>query len=66
MAKTAFDEFVKRQQASSQISEIDWAKQREEWLAYLDALYTLIEATLHEYISSGQIRCSFKKLSELK
>ena len=62
MAKTAFDEFVKRQQAASQISGIDWTKQRDEWLAYLDQLYTLIEATLHEYIASGQIRCSFKEI----
>jgi hypothetical protein len=62
MAKTTFDEFVKRQQAEAQVSDIDWAKQRDEWLEYLDALYTNIASILDEYISSGQINLSYREM----
>ncbi len=36
--KSDFDAFVKARQKSAQDPEIDWNKQRDEWLAYLNAL----------------------------
>jgi hypothetical protein len=62
MAKTQFDEFVKRQQTSSATTEINWDQQRDEWLAYLDQLYKLIEEFLYDYVDSGQITCFYKEI----
>jgi hypothetical protein len=63
MAKTSFDEFVERQQASSsENAEINWGEQRDEWLSYLDQLYKLIEDFLKEYIESGQITRSYQNV----
>jgi hypothetical protein len=60
MAKTAFDEFVERQQASdSDVSQIDWNKERGEWLAHLNELYEITEDYLQDYISTGRISCSY-------
>jgi hypothetical protein len=63
MAKTSFDEFVERQQASSsEIAEIDWDQQRDEWLSYLNTLYDLIEDFLRDYLESGQITRSYQNV----
>jgi len=53
--KSDFDAFVKAQQKSAQDAEIDWNKERDEWLAHLDALYKKIEELLGDYVKSGQI-----------
>ena len=53
--KSDFDAFVKAQQKSRQDAEIDWNKERDEWLAQLDALYKTIEELLGDYVKSGQI-----------
>ena len=53
--KSDFDAFVKAQQKSAQDAEIDWTKERDEWLAHLDALYERIEELLGDYVKSGQI-----------
>jgi hypothetical protein len=57
MAKSSFDEFVARENASAaaESTEINWGQQRDEWLAYLDRLYALIEDYLQTYFASGQI-----------
>jgi hypothetical protein len=52
-SKTEFDAFVQAQQGAQ--SDIDWSKQRDEWLAYLNELYHQIESLLGDYIQSGQI-----------
>ena len=59
MAVKEFDEFVKRQQETGQT---DWDREREEWLAHLDALYRDIETMLSTYISSGQIGIRYKNV----
>lgn len=67
MASISFDEFVKRQQtASSDGSAVDWAKQRDEWLAFLIDLYSKIESFLRSYLSSGQVKREYHdiKLNE--
>jgi len=54
-SKSDFDAFVKAQQKSAQDAEIDWSKERDEWLAYLDVLYKRMEELLGDYVKSGQI-----------
>ena len=62
MAATDFDEFVKRQQQLSAAAEeelpLDPKKELEEWLNYLNGLYSDIQMYLKDYISGGSI--SFK------
>ena len=64
--KSEFDAFVKAQQKSAQNAQIDWNKERDEWLAYLDSLYETIEEFLGDYVKSGQIllRYSSVELNE--
>lgn len=63
-----FDDFVKRQQPPAGILSgagdvVDWNKEREEWLGYLDALYAKIRLFLKEYIDDGSIRIEFDEIS---
>jgi hypothetical protein len=56
-----FDEFVKRQQPLSEAERVDWNKERDDWLAYLNALYSKIEAFLKEYVDNGSISLDYKE-----
>jgi hypothetical protein len=70
MAKTDFDDFVRRQQQLSAAAEqevpFDPKKELEDWLHYLNALYADIQAYLKDYISGGSIsfRIEKKELNE--
>jgi hypothetical protein len=56
-----FDEFVKRQQEGVGVAvSVDWGKERDEWIAHLNALYARIESLLNKYVSSGQIRFGYR------
>ncbi len=55
MAKQEFAEFVKRKTAQVQ-DEVDWAKERANWLQALDALYTRMEEHLRPYTQAGEIK----------
>jgi hypothetical protein len=59
MTVKEFDEFVKRQQEAT---EVNWDRERDEWLAYLDELYSKIETMLNGYTSSGQINIRYKTI----
>jgi hypothetical protein len=63
MAKNDFDEFIKRQQTSTSIASlVDWDKQRDEWLDFLNTLYTQIEAFLQTYISAGEAQRRYEDI----
>ncbi|HLW84319.1 MAG TPA: hypothetical protein VKR60_03835 [Candidatus Sulfotelmatobacter sp.] len=64
MASKDFDEFVKRQQGGASVAavEINWEKERDEWLAHLDRLYSKIESFLKKYVSSGQIKYEYRPI----
>ncbi len=56
-ADTLFEDFVKRQQQPRSDDEaIDWNKERDEWLDYLQQLYSCIAEYLDEYIKGGTIK----------
>ena len=59
MTVKEFDEFVERQHGAA---AVDWDRERDEWLAYLDELYGKIETMLGKYVSSGQISIRFKPI----
>ena len=55
-ADIQFSEFVKRQQRQVAVDNaIDWNKQRDEWLDYLQQLYNNIKEYLASYIDGGEI-----------
>jgi len=61
MDNRTFDEFVSRQQESvPETASVNWEKQRDEWLAHLNRLYSSIESFLSKYVSSGQIRYEYR------
>lgn len=58
-----FAEFVKRQQVSlNGETDVDWAKEREEWLDHLATLYQSIELFLKDYLDQGAIRISYRAI----
>jgi hypothetical protein len=63
MPKTDFDEFVKRQQAEKVAAEaVDWSRQRDEWLSYLNALYEQIESFLKDYPAANEAQCDYRDI----
>lgn len=56
-ADTLFKDFVQRQQHPRSSDEaVDWNKERDEWLGYLQQLYERIAEYLDEYIKGGTIK----------
>ncbi|CAH0341803.1 hypothetical protein [Rhizobium sp. CECT 9324] len=56
-----FDEFVLRQQSTEiEAASVDWCQERDQWLDYLNVLYTAVEAFLKPYIDGGTIAISYK------
>lgn len=63
MSKSDFDEFVKRQQTKQQEEAIFNPKQQlDEWLGYLEALYTQITAYLRTYIDNGAAQIDYRDI----
>jgi hypothetical protein len=61
MANKAFDEFVSRQlETETETASINWGKERDEWLAQLDRLYSKVEVFLSKYVRSKQIRYEYR------
>jgi hypothetical protein len=58
-----FDDFVKRQKPFSTTEQpIDWDRERNDWIAYLELLYKQIEAFLKKYKDEGSIRIEYKEI----
>lgn len=57
-----FDAFVRSQQPAPKEQAVDWNKQRDEWLGYLDELYKTIERYLDRYISAGEIKLEYQDI----
>lgn len=54
-----FDEFVARQASRLQQAEIDWNKNREDWLNHLSEFYTLTSGFIDAYLTNGQIQIAY-------
>lgn len=54
MAEQEFSEFLKRKTAQVQ-AEVDWAKEKADWLRELDVLYARMEEHLRPYTQAGEI-----------
>ena len=58
MANTNFNEFIEQQTASLPATEpeVDWDREREEWLQHLGQFYELVEEFMREYLDQGKVR----------
>ena len=56
-ADAEFKDFVERQQRRASVDNVvDWNKERDDWLGYLQQLYDRIAEYLDEYIKNGAIK----------
>jgi len=65
MASTAFDDFVRREQASAKRSEevaVDWEAEKRDWLRRLEELFAQVSEYLREYVDAGQITVSYRNI----
>jgi hypothetical protein len=62
LKNSAFDEFVKNQQANAH-SDVNWNAVRDEWLRRLDELYSQIREFLKKYIDAGEIQLETSSIS---
>jgi len=54
MGKTDFEEYLRKQDADTEIeAQVDWGKQRDEWLEYLETFYKKVKGWLSKYKDSG-------------
>ncbi len=56
MSSKFFDEFVNQQAEWTSQQEIDWSKQLEEWMGYLDAFYSRVKCFLQKYVTEGKVQ----------
>ena len=61
-ASAEFGAFVKREQTAIAEEQVDWAKERQEWLGRLKELYERIESFLKGYIQAGEIKASYRDI----
>lgn len=59
----SFRAFVKRQQTASALEkQVDWVKERDEWLRRLKELYDQTESFLADYIKAGDIKLNYRDI----
>lgn len=67
MKHKIFDDFVNSQiSKKNEIVDLDWSKQRDEWIECVSSFYAQVESFLKQYVSKGQIQVNYetKKITE--
>ena len=66
MTRQAFDDFIKKTNARTQNSMVDWDEQRDEWLAHLKRFYAMVDRFIADYVANQQLSVtrSKKKINE--
>jgi hypothetical protein len=63
MTKKDFEDFLNKvEQEKSETPTIDWNKEKDEWLAYLEKLYTIFEECLSEYSKKGIVAIEYQDI----
>jgi len=63
MTKKDFEDFLNKvEQEKSETPTIDWNKEKDEWLAYLEKLYTIFEECLSEYAKKGVVAIQYQDI----
>jgi hypothetical protein len=62
MAVQFFEDFLDEQTKSKEEIKIDWIKQRNDWIAYLNGFNEKIKLFLQPYLESGKLQLQEKKI----
>ncbi|MHB8057272.1 MAG: hypothetical protein ACYDHC_05185 [Desulfuromonadaceae bacterium] len=61
MTKKDFEDFLNKvEQEKAEVPIIDWNKEKDEWLAYLEQLYSIFEECLSEYTKKGAVDIQYQ------
>ena len=61
MTRQEFDEFIKKANIRTRNSQIDWDKQRDEWLTHLNRFYDLVDEFIADYVDNQQLSVTRSK-----
>ena len=64
MGKKEFEALLKKHENKPVEKEIDWDKQKEEWLAFVELFFTSIENWLSPYKEGGTVSYEYKKIDK--
>ena len=59
MSKNQFSYFLKQHEKIQKESTIDWEKQKQEWLAYIDEFYSSLEEWFQPYVDEGSVQYEY-------
>jgi hypothetical protein len=62
MSKKEFDAMLKKHESKSMKNEIDWVKQKNEWLDFIKQFYDSIELWLSSYVAEKQLEYTYSDL----
>ena len=63
MSRKQFEEFLSEKAAEQeQLADIDWEKQKIEWLRHLDTLYKVFQDSLKDYVQKGSVRIKIDRV----
>ncbi len=64
MSRKQFEEFLsEKEEKQKKIADIDWDKNKNEWLQYLDKLYKLFQDSLRDYEQKGSVHIKVDRVS---
>ena len=61
MSKKDFEDLLIKHESKSEEKEIDWQKQKEEWLDYIRSFYSSVESWLNPFKKAGKLTFKYKK-----
>jgi hypothetical protein len=66
MSNQKFEEFLNRQTENAKSKPIDWDKERDDWIGYLELFYSSIQSFLKPYLEGRKIKIAYgeKKIFE--
>jgi hypothetical protein len=59
MGKKDFEAYLEKHEQYSEEFEIDWVREKDEWLGYLEQLYEKIRNFLKDYTDSGDLSIEY-------
>ena len=61
MSKKDFEELLKKHESKSLEKDIDWQKQKQEWLDFIKKFYASVECWLTPFKNDGKLSFEYKK-----
>ena len=61
MSKKDFEELLKKHESKPAEKEVDWEKQKQEWLNFIKVFYDSVESWLAPYQKEGKLSYEYRK-----